>query len=357
METTAQRKQRNIALDLLRVIAIFLVLWQHSSEYYYIGDHLTLTNYPDTFTIGFFNSLSRSCIGLFVMISGYFLLPMKDTTPVFFRKRFTRILFPWLFWCIAFAVYYVFYRGDSISQCLLNIAHIPVNWGVEVGHLWYIYMLIGLYLLIPILSPWIKSSSKKEMQVYLGIWGVTLFLPYIHMIYPNVLGECTWNQSPMLYYFNGFVGYLILGSYFRKYGVWSTFTAAMMLLIGYAATVYIFNTRISTVEDVVDLEIPWDFCVINVAMMVIGIFSLVSKLEFKKQNWMTRLIVDVSLCSFAMYLSHIMLLNLYHDLLDGISSSVLVKIPLIACCTFITVYLIVKLLSYLPKSKYWLGTD
>ena len=52
-------------------------------------------------------------------------------------------------------------------QALIHIINIPVNFGVEVGHLWYIYMLIGLYLLVPILSPWLNSCTKKELQGYL----------------------------------------------------------------------------------------------------------------------------------------------------------------------------------------------
>lgn len=56
------------------------------------------------------------------------------------------------------------YRGDTLTQALINIAHIPVNFGVEVGHLWYIYMLIGLYLMIPVISPWLSSCSKKKCK-------------------------------------------------------------------------------------------------------------------------------------------------------------------------------------------------
>ena len=349
-------KERNIALDLLRVIALFLVLWQHTSEYYYIGENASLVM-ENAHAIGYLNSLSRSCIGLFVMISGYFLLPMKTGTNEFFRRRFTRILWPWLLFCAVYAAYFIFYRGDSLTQSVLNILHIPINWGVEVGHLWYIYMLIGLYLLIPVLSPWVKSCGKRELQLYIGLWAATTFLPYIHLAYPEVWGECAWNASPMLYYFTGFVGYLLLGSYIRRYGTASARASIAMLVVGYAATAWVFTARIPGVTNVVDAETPWNFCAINVALMAYGIFALVSKAKLKAGSRLSQLTVSMSVCSYAIYLAHIMVLNFYHDWIDPSIASILVKIPLIAICTLITTYAIVRLLAFVPRSKYWLGVD
>ncbi|HEY9551868.1 MAG TPA: acyltransferase, partial [Prevotella sp.] len=272
-------------------------------------------------------------------------------------KRFTRILYPFIAWCIAYAVYYVFYRGDSWSTCLLNIIHIPVNFGVEVGHLWYIYMLIGMYLLVPIVSPWLEKCSKKELQLYLLLWGITTFLPYIHLVYPQVWGEASWNMSPALYYFTGFWGYLLLGFYAKKYGPASTLSSILMILVGYAVTVFAFNSRIAIVTSAVDVEVGWDFCSINVALMTWGFFSLISKIKAPKNRKAVAIITDISACSYGMYLAHIIVLNAWHDLLGAHFTSVLVAVPVMAVLTFVAIYAIVKALSFLPKAKYWLGTN
>ena len=357
MEQNQQKRKRNFALDLLRVLACLLVIWQHASEYYYIGENVTIVHADSTYTIGFLTSFDRICVPLFVMISGYFLLPMKVPTGTFFKKRFTRILYPFLFWCVAFAVYYVFYRGDSLAACLTNIAHIPLNFGTEVGHLWYIYMLIGMYLLVPVLSPWLERCTKRELQFYLGIWFITTFLPYIHLVFPAGWGECTWNVSPSLYYFTGFWGYLVLGFYAKKYGVPSVISSVLMIIVGYAVSVYAFNTMVPLTDSAAEAELGWDFCCANVALMTWGFFSLISRVKVKKDTKITAIITDISLCSYGMYLAHIMLLNAWHDLLADRLPNVLAAVPAIALCTFITTYLVVKGLSYLPKSKYWLGTD
>lgn len=346
---------RNFSLDLLRVLACYLVIHQHASEFYYIQGSTGVVRGDNTFWIGIITSLGRISVPLFVMISGYFLLPMKDTTSAFFKKRFTRILYPFIFWCVGYAVFYVFYRGDSFQTCLINILNIPVNFGTEVGHLWYIYMLIGLYLLIPILSPWIRSCSKKELEGYLWLWAFTTLLPYIHLVFPQILGECFWNVTPLLYYFTGFVGYLVLGYYIKAHGSLSVVKSLVLVVVGYAVTASVYCSQVETAVDTPHLELSWSFCSLNVVMMTYGAFSLVKAIKWKGENKFGHLITDVSVKSYGMYLAHIMLLNLYHDLLGNMCSTVLIEVPVIALCTFVTVYVVIKLLSYLPKSKYWLG--
>lgn len=188
--TSTCKPARNVALDLIRVVAIVLVLWQHASEYYYIGDNLSVihANIP---MLTWMNSVARICVPLFVMISGYLLLPVSTSTTTFFRRRFTRILFPWVFWCVAYAVYFMLRSGDGIATCIASVCRIPLNYGVEVGHLWYIYMLIGVYLLAPIVSPWLRQCGKRELQGYLALWMLTTLLPYLHHAGIALWGEAS----------------------------------------------------------------------------------------------------------------------------------------------------------------------
>ena len=166
----------------------------------------------NAFWVDLYNSVCRSAVPLFVMLTGYFLLPVKDEPAQFFRKRFTRVVIPFIFWCIAYSCYQ-FFRGQAdFATACMNILKIPVNFGTQVGHLWYVYMLMGLYLFAPIISPWLKTASRKSIELYLGIWAFTLCVPYIHLVFPDILGECFWNGTPMLYYFSGLLGYMVLSA-------------------------------------------------------------------------------------------------------------------------------------------------
>ena len=348
-------KHRDYSLDLLRVIACYLVIQQHASEFYYIGEQNSVVTGSNTFWIGIITTLCRSSVPLFVMLSGFLLLPMQSDISTFFRKRFTRIVYPFVAWCILYAGYFVLTRGESASDMFVHILHIPINFGCEVGHLWYIYMLIGLYLVTPIISPWLEKATKRELECYLGLWILSTFLPYIHLAYPEVLGEAFWNDTPLLYYFTGFIGYFILGHYLKRYGYPSAVLSWLLLIAGYAITASVFCLRIDTATTIPELELSWRFCSANVLMMALGLFSLIGRLKLDGNRRSTRLLADVSIKSYGMYLAHIMLLNFYYGIFSNLTERAYISIPLMAVSTFITVYGVVKLLSLLPKSKYLIG--
>lgn len=347
--------KRNYQLDLLRVLACYLVIHQHASEFFYIGAGGSVVRGDNTFFIGLMTSIARMSVPLFVMISGYLLLPMKGTTSDYFKKRFTRVLYPFVIWCILYAFYFVIYRGDTFGQAIVNIFHIPVNYGVEIGHLWYVYMLIGLYIVIPVISPWLSACPKKEIQGFLALWGLTTLLPYIHLIYPEVLGECYWNPTPAFYYFNGFIGYLLLGYYIKKYGPLSMPYAITVSIIGYVITASVFCLRIDMTAAVPELELSWGFCTVNVAMLAYGVFSIFMNISACGESRFGNLVQNVSINSYGIYLAHIMVLNIFYRVLSPIFDTTLISVPLISICTFVCVYIIVRILSKTPYSRYWLG--
>lgn len=351
-------KTRVFSLDLLRVIACYLVIQVHAGEFFYIGEGNAVIAGNDAHWVGLLNSIGRSAVPLFIMLTGFFVLPVKDEMSSFFKKRFTRVAIPFVVWCIFYA-FYKFFAGEiDIQTVFLNVLKIPVNFGTEVGHLWYVYMLIGLYLFIPIISPWIKQASQRGLLFYLTIWAITLLLPYIHQIFPEVLGECFWNNTPLLYYFSGFLGYAILGAYLKKYHSQKKqsdlLVGAILLIVGLVITTYIFQDRLYTQAYTPELELSWGYGTINVAMMALGLFFIFKNINCTNSA-ATKTITSISNMSYGMYLLHIMILNVFYSMFNETIAVIWIKIPVISICTFIVSYLIIKAVSYLPKSKYIIG--
>lgn len=352
--------QRNFGLDLLRVVACYLVIQVHAGEFFYISENGTVISGADSFWVNLYNSVGRAAVPLFVMLTGFFLLPVKGNMTRFFRKRFTRVLIPFVVWCVLYAFYQFFTGQVDIQTACVNVLKIAVNFGTEVGHLWYVYMLIGLYLFAPIISPWIETASRKAVVFFLLIWAVTLFLPYIHLIFSEVWGECFWNPTPMLYYFTGFLGYAVLGYYIKKYWnspqKWNFPVGLILLTVGYFITYLGFFKRFNTMELVSDVELTWGYGTINVAMMGLGLFLIFKNIKINNPDSpVVRMITDISLKSYGIYLLHIMLLNFFYTYMDLYLSEAACFIPFLAVITFITSYLIICFLSYLPKSKYLIG--
>ncbi|WP_214072758.1 acyltransferase family protein [Mucilaginibacter sp. dw_454] len=357
--TEITTNKRHYGFDVLRVLACYMVMQIHTGEFYYIGNGGAVINSPDSHMVGWYNSAFRACVPLFVMLSGYFMFPIIDTG-AFFKKRLSRVAIPFVLWSVLYAFYYYFTGGTSLQTALINICKIPVNYGVEVGHLWFVYMLLGIYLFAPLISAWVQTCSRRNMEFYLLLWVIAFSVPYIHLIFPAILGECYWNHTPTLYYFSGFLGYVILANYIKRFHLqpkpWNYAVGALLIIVGYFITAYVFETRLATEKSTDALELTWGFETINVAMIAAGIFLILKNISFQNtSSFGIKLLSDVSAKSYGMYLAHIMILIAVHNWLDPHFVSAAVKLPLIAGVTFVLTYLLIKALSYLPKSKWLVG--
>ena len=120
-----------------------------------------------------------------------------------------------------------------------------LNFSLLDVHMWYIYLLIGLYLYLPIFSAWVEKASEKAKLWFLVAWGITSLLPYYYQfVSPYICGGCAWNSFNMLYYFAGFNGYLLLGHYLRNHDwSWSKILSVCipMFLAGYMVTFFGFR--------------------------------------------------------------------------------------------------------------------
>ena len=127
LEEKPKEKKRYFGIDLIRVFACYLVMQTHAGEIYYIGDGgILLTDYKNIWP-GIFNSLARICVPLFAVISGYLLLPMKTDYLTFLRKRFTRISFPFIIFCILYDIFFYILGFYDTKTMFINIPKIFIN--------------------------------------------------------------------------------------------------------------------------------------------------------------------------------------------------------------------------------------
>lgn len=284
---------REIWLDFLRVTACFLVMIVHSTEPFYLGGDGTLVlSATDAFWVSVFEGLARCCVPLFVIASGYLQLPLRHSTGEFFRRRAVRVVVPMVIWTVVYALVW----GHPVA----NFKGLLLNFNYAAGHLWFVYMLLGLYLIMPLLSPWAEKVSRRELGIYLGIWGLTLLIPFVResaggmapVIYAwdglpapalfPLWGEASWNPFGMFYYVSGFVGYLLLGLYIKRFvptGRLMRVLGWTLFLVGFVFTCFGFLQRIVAsgpfpVEGSVELAVAWEaaisFCGLPVALTATG---------------------------------------------------------------------------------------
>ena len=187
-------KERIFYLDELRALAIIFVLLAHVcrkfSEYSIIGSWQWFCSSPlvDFAIMG---------VPLFLMISGSLLLNKEMSLGDFLKRRFSRILIPFIPWALILPFLLLFISNNHISfSSYINI--------LLDNEYWFVWMLIGVYLFIPIVNSFIKEYSWKGCEYYLVIWFFYLIL--------NTLGLFPFHQLE-LSYFAGYFGYLMLGYY------------------------------------------------------------------------------------------------------------------------------------------------
>jgi Uncharacterized protein conserved in bacteria len=245
----------------------------------------------------------------------------------------------------------------ALSDVKANLIHLLYNFNGASGHLWFIYMLIGLYLFMPVISPWLKGVSRKGERLFLLVWIVTTFWHYAKLVVGDVYGECYWNEFHMFWYFSGFLGYLVLAHYIRTYIDWSLKKSLLiggtLFLLGYIFTATVYYHQTFAAHQLKELELSWRFCNFNVVMMTFGAFVMMKKINYTGR-WLYSMIRELSRLSYGIYLMHIFILGFSYRLIGGFFSTP-VTILLVGTSTFLCCCVLAKLLSYLPGSKYVVG--
>lgn len=138
-------KKRVVFIDYIRVVACFLVMLVHASENFYAadasglaGNMSYLANESNRFWVAFYDGASRICVPLFMIVSAFLLVPMKDGMSMgeFYKKRFKRIIPPTLFFMLLYTFLPLLWGGMSWEQSLSDLGRIPFNFPSMAGHLW-----------------------------------------------------------------------------------------------------------------------------------------------------------------------------------------------------------------------------
>ena len=359
-------------VDAMRVLACFLVVFSHSCDAFIAQFNNDYGTFLQGCALG---SLVRPCVPLFVMMTGVLLLPLKGTMCEFYSKRLKRIAIPLVFWSLVLPIVYYLYLNFFVSSnspfidmssftwqmTLRKMFTFIFNFNYDTTPLWYLYMLIGLYFIIPIFGTWLKCAARKEIKLFLYLWGASLFLPYVKIIAPflgylgvfgnmGILGECDWNAYGTFYYVSGFVGYLVLAYYLVKYPLqwgWRKMAAVCipMFVVGYVVT---FGGYVVMQEffpgNYAYLEIVWLFSGINVFMMTFPVFVVVQKINAASSPRLSA----VASMTFGIYLCHFVIIQMGYDFYEAIMPAgvpAVVKILCNAVTVFVVSYLVVRLLS------------
>lgn len=308
-------KHRDNTLDIIRLLACFMVVLMHSPL------PSTNANGPFLVAISYFTA---PCIGLFFMVSGALLLPVKIDYFTFQRRRFSKVAIPTIVWCLIYIALQLYYSESEINV-LQAVASIPFSAQGE-GVLWFMYTLCGLYLLAPILSGWLDRAAKCEVEFVLLLWAVTLCYPLLRLWF-----AVNDSDTGPLYYFGGYAGYFLLGYYLQRYPV-----SRLSWLSGGVALAGVLLLAVSKHVGIeFDFYSVFWYLSIFIAALCVVLWSVVRKIarNCSMHETVTRRVSLVANLSFGVYLVHILVMRywLWHsEWIAGISNYIVQTVVIMA---------------------------
>lgn len=351
---------RIVWLDVLRLLAVFMVVCIHSADPFNVTPEAR-SNPEFNFWGSIYGSFLRPCVPLFVMITGVLLLPVKMSLEAFYKKRLLRIAIPFLVWSVLYNLFpwltgvlglsqqvipavFAYAPADasqSLVDALKGVALIPFQFNVYTTHMWYLYMLIGLYLYMPLFSAWLERASVKQQKLFLCFWAVTLCLPYAYTFFaPELFGICAWNSFGTFYYFAGFNGYLLLGHFLThqvKEWPWGKTLAVTLPLcaVGFVVTYLGFKAITANPEATEqEVELFFLYCSPHVALMTVALFLLVRKVRLHQPRAIA-LMANITKCGLGIYLAHYFVVGFGYALAERLGVPVSLRIPVTAFIAFV----------------------
>jgi surface polysaccharide O-acyltransferase-like enzyme len=316
----------------LKVFAAFAVIILHVAAAFVGGISLTDLEYGNHnwWAGNIYDSITRWCVPLFVMISGYFLLNKEEPLSIFINKRMSKLLIPLFFWSLFFTLWIVL-KGTitgELSEKTLKIIAIAWLMGKPYYHLWFVFMIPFLYLSTPALRVVFKKLSRNEALFFI-IFCFSLAI--LNTLFTNILSFFDLNSKVSLFTnsFLSYIGYFCLGGYIAKYNIKiKTNMALFALLLAWLIT--IFGSYFFT------YNYFYSYLSINTVIASIALFLLIKKFFDKNLK-----LDSFAKLNFGIYLVHPVFLDVFtflgkDRLLDNMSAYI--YIPLVSVFVFFSSY-------------------
>jgi surface polysaccharide O-acyltransferase-like enzyme len=344
-------------VDLIRTIAIIGVITLHAANEAIVPQVMNQTEIYRWWMVNIYQTFGRTGVPLFVMLTGALLLQPSKIEPlsVFFKKRLNRIGLPFLFWG---AIYFAWdYYADHLA-----LTSSFVFQGILSGpyyHFWYLYMIVGLYLLTPILRIVVAHIDRQTFKYFFVVWLLAAFITPI----PGLLGA---------FYVDGnllslplWVGYFMLGAFLvnvkvqRRVLLGLTILGLALTLVGtYAIAAKVGGPHTYYFHDYFSPTIILASAALFVLLNTIKTPINKTETHESKIHWILK---QISQNTLAIFLLHVIVLEtlqrgyLWGFTISGNNLNSIIEVPLITVVTLLICLGVILPLKRVPIIKKLIG--
>ena len=305
-------KKKYYYIDFIRIFSMFAVIFLHAAADLLRVDYLKpVWHFSNVLT-----ALFSSSVPLFFMISGAMLISNDKSSSVshLFKVRIKKVLFPFLFWSVFAIIYYfvtdIQYFSNWNIKGLIHRLKYFMGQPVTI-HLWFMYALIPIYLLLPFIKILIDNLNRKKTIYLFTLWAVfSVILPTLASVVTSEYKMIfALNSKYDLSLFGGYLGFFILGYYLHIKDIKIKKRWVFAYIILNITTVSIL-TYIGTKITGGYFENFKTYSCFFTATLAISIFILIKQL-CEEINYLKfeKIISRISETSFAVYLMHNLIIH------------------------------------------------
>lgn len=329
---------RNYSVDLLRVLCCFLVVWIHTAPMYTAYLSINVTPFQGALSL-LIECFVRVGLPVFFVISGMFILNQNiGNIFSFYKKRLISISVPFIIFSILH--YLISSYWNHTSPSITDYASRLTNTTAISIHFWFVYAIIGLYIVSPFFAFMIRQLDSRQAWVGLGV--LTFMLIY-----------------------NVYLSHLITGIVMPEFSVWLVYFIAgglitkvtlprkiiiLLLVVGYASTVLASYLNVNNVFSF-SLK-PYENG-LNMFVFTMALVCLFTHFNFTPGKAVSKILLFISANTYSLYLIHIASLMTVTKFIPGwwIYNNVFSYTFGISLLTFLTALIISVIVNKLIVNK------
>lgn len=302
-----------------------------------------------------YTAFSRFCVPAFLMISGaLFLRKDKEITiKKIYKHNILKMVVILVFWGICYQIYNLTVVQHEPFTTAFARAIFNTFKGETQVHLWYIYTVIGLYMIVPVIKPWIDNLNKKQIEYFLLLF---LIFNCMYSVFCNfnigfLVVLCNFISKLSINIVGGYIGYFVLGYYLSTYDIPKNIRIACYA-IGCAAVIScIAATVIYSRYIGAPTEIFW-----NYNSFLIFLWSTCIFVFFKYNlDWFNKYTNRIEGCTLGIYVFHMFIVfELWRLGFSTFSFSSIFSVPVIVLIVLIVSWGFVAIIRKIPVIKNWI---
>ena len=299
MEKEVKKTKRVVYYDILNIISIIAVVAMHQNSIVHKNPMIRAWN----------TSLIVDCIfyfavPVFCMLTGATLMNYREKydTKTFFKKRFSKVLIPFLFWSSVMFIWKIFIIKTLKVNGVVELINDFFKYKHEYTY-YFMFVILGLYLMMPLLSHFTEPKHRKTLWYIVALFFIinSGLVPILRLV------KIEWNMDFSVlfgnYVFFVILGYLLSTEDIKKdYRILIYFGAIVGLVYRYAIT-FILSKRTGIVD-----KTCWGYETWNSILLAASVFLIVKKF-FNNPSFINektaKALATISSCTFGVYLIHL----------------------------------------------------